>query len=103
MIPGLIHKCYLAKQNGAYFLFMFSYKLQLTVHSAGTDLTIWGTGAPLRQFIYSHDLARLTVRFIIQVEFNVYNSKLRRWGSRLGIYHYNGMNCAPLPSNVEQS
>jgi GDP-L-fucose synthase len=43
VIPGLIHKCYLAKQNGS-------------------DLTIWGTGAPLRQFIYSEDLARLTVR-----------------------------------------
>jgi len=42
VIPGLIHKCYLAKKNG-------------------TDLTIWGTGAPLRQFIFSHDLARLTV------------------------------------------
>jgi GDP-L-fucose synthase len=42
VIPGLIHKCYLAKQNGS-------------------DLTIWGTGAPLRQFIYSEDLARLTV------------------------------------------
>jgi len=28
---------------------------------AGTDLVIWGTGAPLRQFIYSEDLARLTV------------------------------------------
>mmetsp|Transcript_26172 Transcript_26172/g.43604 ORF Transcript_26172/g.43604 Transcript_26172/m.43604 type:complete len:321 (+) Transcript_26172:72-1034(+) len=42
VIPGLIHKCYNAKKNG-------------------TDLTIWGTGSPLRQFIYSHDLARLTV------------------------------------------
>lgn len=42
VIPGLIHKCYLAKKNG-------------------TDLTIWGTGKPLRQFIYSMDLARLTV------------------------------------------
>jgi GDP-L-fucose synthase len=29
---------------------------------SGTDLTIWGTGKPLRQFIYSLDLARLTVR-----------------------------------------
>jgi hypothetical protein len=27
----------------------------------GTDLTIWGTGSPLRQFIFSEDLARLTV------------------------------------------
>ena len=42
VIPGLIHKCYLAKKNG-------------------TDLVIWGTGRPLRQFIFSHDLARLTV------------------------------------------
>lgn len=42
VVPGLIHKCYLAKQNG-------------------TDFTIWGSGKPLRQFIYSHDLARLTV------------------------------------------
>jgi GDP-L-fucose synthase len=42
VIPGLIHKTYLAKKNG-------------------TDLTIWGTGAPLRQFIYSRDLAKLTV------------------------------------------
>mmetsp|Transcript_85684 Transcript_85684/g.167656 ORF Transcript_85684/g.167656 Transcript_85684/m.167656 type:complete len:320 (-) Transcript_85684:194-1153(-) len=42
VIPGLIHKCYNAKKDG-------------------TDLTIWGTGSPLRQFIYSEDLARLTV------------------------------------------
>lgn len=27
----------------------------------GTDLTIYGTGAPLRQFIYSRDLAALTL------------------------------------------
>ena len=26
-----------------------------------TPLTIWGTGAPLRQFIYSYDLARLFI------------------------------------------
>ena len=42
VIPGLIHKCYLAKKNG-------------------TDLTVFGTGRPLRQFIYSQDLARLFV------------------------------------------
>lgn len=42
VIPGLIHKCYLAKQNN-------------------TDFTIWGSGTPLRQFIYSRDLAELTV------------------------------------------
>jgi len=42
VIPGLIHKCYLAKKNG-------------------TDFTIWGTGSPLRQFIYNVDLARLMI------------------------------------------
>ena len=26
-----------------------------------TPLTIWGTGAPLRQFIFSYDLARLFI------------------------------------------
>ena len=42
VIPGLIHKCYLAKTNG-------------------TPFEIWGSGTPLRQFIYSLDLAELTV------------------------------------------
>jgi GDP-L-fucose synthase len=40
VIPGLIHKCYLAKQMGEPFV-------------------IAGTGTPLRQFIYSEDLAIL--------------------------------------------
>jgi GDP-L-fucose synthase len=40
VIPGLIHKLYLAKQNN-------------------TPFTVLGTGKPLRQFIYSVDLARL--------------------------------------------
>ena len=39
------------------------YTLHILSHVAGTDLTIWGTGSPLRQFIYSEDLARLTVRY----------------------------------------
>mmetsp|Transcript_47668 Transcript_47668/g.77322 ORF Transcript_47668/g.77322 Transcript_47668/m.77322 type:complete len:316 (-) Transcript_47668:171-1118(-) len=42
VIPGLIHKCYKAKQ-------------------AGEDITVWGTGKPMRQFIFSEDLARLTL------------------------------------------
>mmetsp|Transcript_8941 Transcript_8941/g.28387 ORF Transcript_8941/g.28387 Transcript_8941/m.28387 type:complete len:324 (-) Transcript_8941:362-1333(-) len=42
VIPGLIHKCYIAKRDG-------------------TDFTVWGSGTPLRQFIYSLDLAALTV------------------------------------------
>ena len=40
VIPGLIHKCYLAKQSNE-------------------DFIVSGTGTPLRQFIHSHDLARL--------------------------------------------
>lgn len=39
VIPALIHKCYLAKK-------------------AGVDFEVRGTGKPLRQFIYSKDLAR---------------------------------------------
>ncbi|ETI42603.1 hypothetical protein L914_11836 [Phytophthora nicotianae] len=42
VVPGLIHKCYLAKRDSMPFV-------------------IWGSGKPLRQFIYSHDVARLMV------------------------------------------
>lgn len=42
VLPGLIHKIYKAKQEGK-------------------PLTVWGTGKPLRQFIYSRDLARLMI------------------------------------------
>jgi GDP-L-fucose synthase len=42
VIPGLIHKCYNAKKNGE-------------------DFSIWGSGTPLRQFIYSEDLAKLMI------------------------------------------
>lgn len=42
VIPGLIHKCYLAKKNCTPFI-------------------VSGTGKPLRQFIYSIDLAKLFI------------------------------------------
>ncbi|XP_021544190.1 GDP-L-fucose synthase isoform X2 [Neomonachus schauinslandi] len=42
VLPGLIHKVHLAK-------------------SSGSALTVWGTGKPRRQFIYSLDLARLFI------------------------------------------
>jgi GDP-L-fucose synthase len=42
VIPSLIHKCYLAKENN-------------------TDLVIWGSGKPLREFIYSKDVAELSL------------------------------------------
>lgn len=38
VIPMLIHKCYLAKQNN-------------------TAFEVWGSGKPLREFIYSQDVA----------------------------------------------
>jgi len=41
VIPSLIHKCYLARENK-------------------TDFHIWGTGNPLREFIFSRDVAKLT-------------------------------------------
>jgi len=40
VLPGLMHKAYLAKRENK-------------------PLTVWGTGKPLRQFIFSLDLARL--------------------------------------------
>jgi len=42
VIPALIHKCYLSKKNNE-------------------DFVVFGTGKPLRQFIYSTDLARLMI------------------------------------------
>jgi GDP-L-fucose synthase len=43
VIPGLLHKCYLAKKKNK------------------TPFIVSGTGKPLRQFIYSRDLARLII------------------------------------------
>ncbi len=45
VIPGLIHKCYLADKNN-------------------TDFTIYGDGSPLRQFVYSKDIAELTMKIL---------------------------------------
>jgi GDP-L-fucose synthase len=45
VIPALIHKCYLAKENN-------------------TDFVICGTGSPLRQFIYSFDLATMILKIL---------------------------------------
>ncbi|KIJ16320.1 GDP-L-fucose synthase [Paxillus involutus ATCC 200175] len=42
VMPALIHKCYLAQKNG-------------------TPFKVMGDGSPLRQFIYSRDLAKLFI------------------------------------------
>jgi GDP-L-fucose synthase len=41
VIPSLIHKCYIARETN-------------------TPLVIWGSGKPLREFIYNKDVAKLT-------------------------------------------
>eukprot|EP01114_Cavostelium_apophysatum_P013732 TRINITY_DN3391_c0_g1_i1.p1 TRINITY_DN3391_c0_g1~~TRINITY_DN3391_c0_g1_i1.p1 ORF type:complete len:347 (+),score=72.95 TRINITY_DN3391_c0_g1_i1:87-1043(+) len=42
VLPGLIHKCYNSMKNN-------------------TDFVVWGSGKPLRQFIYSRDMGELIV------------------------------------------
>jgi GDP-L-fucose synthase len=42
VVPALIHRMFLAKQNNA-------------------DLEVWGTGKPLREFVYSADIAKLSI------------------------------------------
>ena len=49
VVPTLIHKFYLAKQSGG-------------------DVKIWGTGSPLREFVYSEDVALLTERLLFNYE-----------------------------------
>jgi GDP-L-fucose synthase len=49
VIPALIHRCYLAKKNGENFV-------------------VRGSGNPLRQFIYSEDLARLIMWSLLEYE-----------------------------------
>ena len=49
VIPALIHKCYLAKESGE-------------------DFVVRGSGSPLRQFIYSTDLAKLMMRVLEKYE-----------------------------------
>ena len=51
VIPSLIHRCYLAKKEG-------------------TEFVVKGSGKPLRQFIYSEDLARLMMWSLLE-----YNGK----------------------------
>ena len=42
VIPSLIHRCFLRQQEGA-------------------DLPVWGSGTPLREFVYVDDVARLSL------------------------------------------
>jgi GDP-L-fucose synthase len=62
VIPSLIHKVYLAKQNN-------------------TDLEVWGDGSPLREFIYSKDVARITEKLLYETNFtgNIIVSNSFEW------------------------
>lgn len=51
VIPGLIHKCYLAKKDDKRF-------------------EIYGTGKPLRQFLFSYDLAEIILRLLFEYKNN---------------------------------
>lgn len=42
VIPSLIHRCFLAKQNKS-------------------DLVVWGSGKPLREFVFADDIAKLAI------------------------------------------
>lgn len=58
VIPGLMHKCILAESmfNCKYLGYFHIFLL-----GSGNPFVISGTGKPLRQFIYSRDLARLII------------------------------------------
>jgi len=45
VIPSLIHKVYLSRMNN-------------------TDLEVWGSGSPLREFIYSKDVAKIVEKLL---------------------------------------
>ena len=60
-ILSLMHKCYLAKQKGE-------------------PLTVWGSGSPMRQFIFSEDLARLMVSHGHMSDGHVIHGHVIRWG-----------------------
>lgn len=49
-IPGMIHRLYNLINDS-----------NISIPQEERIFTIYGTGKPLRQFIYSHDLAKLTV------------------------------------------
>jgi GDP-L-fucose synthase len=45
VIPSLIHKVYLAKLNN-------------------TDISVWGSGKPLREFIFAKDVADISIKLL---------------------------------------
>lgn len=50
VVSSLIHKCWVAKQNN-------------------TDFEIWGDGKPLREFIFSEDVVKITEKLLYETDF----------------------------------
>lgn len=64
VIPGLIHKCFIAKKNLEEHLFSFNKK---------SKLIIKGLGISLRQFVYAPDLGKIILHFVeckLEKQFN---------------------------------
>lgn len=50
VIPGLLYKFHMARQTGA------------------SEVTVWGTGSPRREFLYVDDLAEATIHLMLHYE-----------------------------------
>lgn len=57
VIPGLLHKCFLSQSKIGLIQCLFT----TSILESGKPFVISGSGSPLRQFIYSRDLARLMI------------------------------------------
>ena len=51
VLPSLLHKCYLAKRDN-------------------TDFVVWGSGTPMREFIYSKDIAKIIEQLLYKYDDN---------------------------------
>jgi GDP-L-fucose synthase len=62
VIPGLVHKCYLAKSASlpVHFEPLLLILRALDIEN-NTPFVVAGSGKPLRQFVYSHDLAKMFI------------------------------------------
>lgn len=65
VIPGLVHKCLLAKSTllSAFLIEPISVLMGVfeSCTENGSPFSVSGSGTPLRQFIYSRDLAKLFI------------------------------------------
>ena len=60
VIPGLIHKCF----------------LESNANKINKWVNVWGTGQPLRQFLYVNDLARVIIESIENITWQKNNTSL---------------------------